>query len=99
MNNGTIKIYFFDSVGKEPPNQIKKFLKYVQKKLFHNTKVEKKFNNIQHQYENSECGVYCINFIDNMVSNPNSFNDYINSKTPDKMMNQKRLEYFRPKMD
>ena len=69
MDDGSIKMYFFDSVGKGPPLQIKDFLKCLEKKLFFNSKIEKKYNNIQHQYGNSECGVYCIHFIDYMTSN------------------------------
>lgn len=95
-NDGTVKMYFFDSVGIKPPKEINNFLKYLEKHLFYKSKnIEKKYNNVQHQYKNSECGVYCIDFIDNMTSDSNSFDTYIDKKTTDDAMNEKRKLYFR----
>jgi hypothetical protein len=53
-----------------------------------------RFNNIQHQFENSECGVYSINFITRLVQGE-SFNSIINNVTNDEQMNSKRKLYFR----
>ena len=91
----TIQMYFYDSVGIKPPKVLDQFLYYLRKKLFKNYKIEKKYNNVQHQYKNSECGVYCIDFIDNMTSDSNSFDTYIDKKTADDAMNEKRKLYFR----
>lgn len=96
MNDGEIKMFFFDSVGSKPPSEIKNFFKLLENKLFINNKIDKRFNNIQHQFKNSECGVYCIDFIDNMISNPNSFESYILRKTADDEMQKNRFHYFRP---
>ena len=53
-----------------------------------------RYNNIQHQFENSECGVYSINFIVRLLQGE-KFNDIINNVTTDGKMNQFRKEYFR----
>jgi hypothetical protein len=97
------QIYFFDSVGKPPGRNIRKFItkmtkemynrkyntniknlkvkdklnsiknlshKEIKKILYNDTKLKNlvngidiRYNNVQHQFKNSECGVYSINFI------------------------------------
>ena len=63
-------VYFFDSVGEIPGeliiNLVHKIinqLKEIDNKNNINYKNNFKYNNKQHQYENSECGVYSILFI------------------------------------
>lgn len=92
--NNKIGMYFYDSVGKKAPYEIQHFFKRLQKDLFYNDNIEKKYNYIQHQYKNSECGVYCINFIDKMISSSN-FDNFIKNKIKDDDMNRNRIEYFR----
>ena len=53
-----------------------------------------RYNNIQHQFANSECGVYSINFIIRLVSGE-SFDNIINNITNDDLMNKNRKIYFR----
>jgi len=53
-----------------------------------------RYNNIQHQFNNSECGVYSINFIIRLVSGE-SFDSVINNITKDEQMNANRKIYFR----
>lgn len=53
-----------------------------------------RYNNKQHQFDNSECGVYSINFIIRLVSGE-SFESVINDITKDEMMNRNRKIYFR----
>ncbi len=53
-----------------------------------------RYNNIQHQFENSECGVYSINFIIRLVGGE-SFDSVINDITKDEEMNANRKVYFR----
>jgi len=65
--------------------------------LFHKKKTKGydiKFNDIQHQYKDSECGVYSIHFILKMLQN-NSFSDITESKILDNDMNQFRDKLFR----
>lgn len=96
MQDGEIKMYFFDSVGHKPPSEIKNFFKILQNNLFRKNKIDKRYNNIQHQFKNSECGVYSIDFIENMVSNPQSFEKYILNRTSDDEIQKNRFKYFRP---
>ena len=53
-----------------------------------------RYNNIQHQFDNSECGVYSINFIIRLVSGE-SFDSVVNNITKDEAMNANRKIYFR----
>ena len=53
-----------------------------------------RYNHIQHQFENSECGVYAIDFIKRLVSGE-SFDDVINNITKDEQMNANRKVFFR----
>ena len=55
-----------------------------------------KYNDIQHQFENSECGVYSINFILRLLKGE-SFENIINNITKDEEMNDCRNKYYRKK--
>lgn len=69
IKNGTI--FFFDSAGDKAPKQVMKFVKMVTdqgKKL--PEKIRFKFDQnypVEHQYRNTECGVYSIYFIIHML--------------------------------
>ena len=124
------QIYYFDSVGTEPPKRIRKFINRITKYLYSkkyninlpindvisefkkintstinkNTKThlnnllngqfDIKYNQIQHQFKNSECGVYSMNFILNLVKG-NSFEYVVNNIILDEEMNDMRKEFFR----
>ena len=53
-----------------------------------------RYNNIQHQFNNSECGVYSVNFIIRLLEGE-SFDSIINNITKDDKMNANRKIYFR----
>lgn len=53
-----------------------------------------RYNSKQHQFGNSECGVYSINFIVRLVGGE-SFDDITNNITKDNKINNCRPEYFR----
>jgi hypothetical protein len=54
-------------------------------------------NFIQHQYKNTECGVYSINFIDNMLTSGKGFYDIITHINDDDTLNNMRYtKYYRP---
>jgi hypothetical protein len=55
--------------------------------------IDIKYNSNQHQTENSECGVYSINFITRLLDGE-EFNDISNNIVKDKIMNQNRKIYF-----
>ena len=52
-----------------------------------------KYNDIQHQFDNSECGVYSMNFIIRLVEGE-TFDDIVKNVTRDEEMNKFRSEYF-----
>jgi Ulp1 protease family, C-terminal catalytic domain. len=79
-------VYFFDSNGKRPVEQIRKLMRRVVNFIQtdgKNNKIVVGYNHIQHQYENSECGVYSINFITRMLEGE-QFENICESKVPDK---------------
>jgi hypothetical protein len=53
-----------------------------------------RYNNIQHQFENSECGVYSINFIVRLVGGE-TFDEITKNIKKDDFMNNCRKTYFR----
>ena len=56
-------------------------------------KFDIRFNNVQHQFKNSECGVYSINFIIRLVKGQ-SFDHITKNITDDDDMNDCRKVYF-----
>lgn len=116
-------VYFFDSFGKKPIPNIKKFInrvaKYMYKKVYDVNmpmkyvdialkkydrlskpvqnalkKIDLRYNKIQHQKANSECGVYSINFILRMLKG-DSFDEIVNNPVRDLEMEGCREKYFR----
>lgn len=89
-------IYFYDSYGTRPVENIANFMKkfddfYINK---FNKKIEMDHNNTRHQYENSECGVYSINFILQLLNGKQI--SYIKDvKVKDKVINKLRKKIFR----
>ncbi len=53
-----------------------------------------RYNKIQHQFKNSECGVYSMNFIIRILEGE-KFDDIVNKITNDDKMNLNRNIYFR----
>tara|TARA_B100000795_G_C22691458_1_gene395793 strand:- start:20 stop:889 length:870 start_codon:yes stop_codon:yes gene_type:complete len=90
-------IYYFDSYGTNEPNEIKNLSERLleQAKQLGKMNMKYKVNQHRHQYRNSECGVYCINFIVNMLKG-HSFDKYTKKVIKDLEMNKKREFYFSP---
>jgi hypothetical protein len=98
----TKSIEFFDSVGSandtdgKPPKEIDSFMRKVASEYHKGMgeALEYKFNTVQHQYKNSECGVYCINFIlERLKGVP--FKVVTGYAVKDDQMNERRKEFFR----
>ncbi len=53
-----------------------------------------RYNKIQHQFKNSECGVYSMNFIIRLLEGE-TFDEIVNDITNDEAMNRIRGKYFR----
>lgn len=91
-------IFFFDSAGDSIPQELIKFVKTVQKQgealnppiLFH---FDQNYP-IEHQYENTECGIYSIFFITHMLQDKIN-GDYLKTHIlDDKYMQQFRKVYY-----
>ena len=89
INSGFPSIYFFDSVGNEPQKNIKKIINKLRK----NKKLNYYYNDIPHQKEDTECGIYCLHFITNMI-NKGNFNKYIKNIKSDNYMHKYRNFFF-----
>ena len=82
-------ILFFDSAVTYPSlhKEIQEFVKDI-KKQYSDIDFTFKYNNVQHQQSNSECGMYSIYFILTMVDADNMKNSSMNSiETFDKYFN------------
>ena len=93
INNKKQEIYYFDSYGDNIPRRIKKFANKVilqGKKL--NKKYVLKLNKTRHQYSDSECGMYSLYFITELIKGK-PFSRF-NRKIKDKHMKKLRKIYF-----
>lgn len=69
---------------------------YMRKETKNNveSKINVEYNRNRHQYKNSECGVYSLNFILRLL-NGNTFEEVTNNKVLDDEINECRDVYFR----
>jgi hypothetical protein len=91
------EIYFFDSFAKQPGERIQKFGdKFLNEFSGGGNSKQNNiiYNKIRHQFSNSECGVYSMNFIIRLLQGE-SFNDITGNITKDTDMNACRKSYFR----
>jgi hypothetical protein len=88
-------IYYFDSFGKKPGKRTARFIKKFYNHMTSNGRnMDIRFNKKQHQFNNSECGVYSMNFIIRSL-NGETFDEITNNITKDTDMNACRNVYFR----
>ena len=90
-------IYYFDSFGTKPEKRvrslIRKHAKYMNSKGINSKNIIADYNKIQHQKENSECGVYSMNFLIRMARG-DDFQKLCKNAIPDKKINKCRSIYF-----
>lgn len=92
------QVYFFDSYGIKPEYRIRKLIRRMSNNLIELLNVKPseltiEYNDIRHQYGDSECGVYSVNFIERMLEGE-SFKELSEKKTCDADINQMRKKYF-----
>lgn len=90
------EIYYLDSYGEKIPRQIKKFAKKVQKQsLKIGDKKEYKLleNKRRHQFSESECGMYSLYFIIQMLKGT-TFKKFTSKRIKDNYMMKLRKIYF-----
>ena len=89
------EIYYLDSYGEKIPKQINKFSNKVKKQA--NALNLPKFilheNKRRHQFSESECGMYSLYFIIQMLKNDN-FKKFTKQRITDKYMKKLRKIYF-----
>lgn len=73
---GKGEAYYYDSVGTRPPQEIFEFINRLNGQLSKN-KLKFAYNKNQHQRENTECGVFSMYFIENMIESDGKFNEFI----------------------
>jgi|LakMenEpi03Aug12_release.lakeMendotaPanAssembly.Ray.scaffolds.fasta_scaffold182753_3 hypothetical protein len=97
IDNKLKTLEYYDSVGVKPNRNIQKFINKVYKYLsLKGLDYTIKYNNIQHQFKNNECGVYSIHYIIKRL-NGTSFEKITTNIITDKQMNKFRYRIFRPK--
>lgn len=85
--------YYFDSNATPPPYEIIKFYKSIKSKLKSNT-FQIQHNTVQKQFENSECGMFCIYFLTLCLQNI-SFEKIMKTPFDDHKVFALRKKYFR----
>ena len=92
------KIFFFDSVGRKAPSEIMKFVEKIKmqgKQL--NPKINFTYDEnhpVEHQYGNTECGIYSIFFIIHMLQDKLTEHYLKTHILKDKYMEKFRKIYF-----
>ncbi len=90
------RIYYYDSYGTAPEKRVVALMNKFSKFYEQNTgkKSDVRYNSKRHQFGNSECGVFSINFILNMLQDKD-FDEIIEKGPNDKEVNKLRREFFR----
>jgi hypothetical protein len=89
-------IFFFDSNGDPVPKEIAALCVRIiqQAKTLGITLTFQQNAPMEHQYENTECGMYSLYFIINMVKDTHDYQYFMKHRVPDENMKKMRLKYF-----
>ena len=95
-NRSSPSIYYFDSADavhdiNKVPHQILELIEKIQKQNHYQFDVL--YNDKKHQYGDTECGVYCLHFLVEMLKGKN-FSDYVNNGISDKAISKFRKKFF-----
>lgn len=101
INSDKKEVCYFDSYGEDPPKEIRKLGKRILKQ---STELSEKFNNFKgfkfkvcskrHQYSNSECGVYSLYFIIELLKGNKNSSFFSKTRIPDDYVKKFRDIYF-----
>lgn len=93
-------VFYYDSVASPPPQEVITFMKQVEQQVQVLLKPKKTFvvdfNKVQKQTENSECGVFSMVFLTQMLKEQYAFSHVCEHMRKDKDMNQIRDVLYRP---
>lgn len=93
-------IYYFDSNSNDSiediPSEVLKFSNKIQEEVKNNydSVFEFKFNRQEHQKENTECGMYCLYFIIQMLTEKKTWDYFQKNKIHDDEIFKYRSIYF-----
>jgi hypothetical protein len=88
------KIVFFDSNGSPPPKEVTKLIDIIVKQGIQlNIIFDVLINKISHQMSNTECGMYCLYFIIEMLKDKN-IEYFLKKRIPDNKVFKLRKKYF-----
>jgi hypothetical protein len=85
-------VYFFDSYGMPPPEQVARFMRYL---TLQNPKLKLQTNGRPFQKSNTECGMYSLYFLIRMIAGAN-FKKFCKQPISDKWMYAFRNVLFDP---
>lgn len=96
VEQGNNYVFFFDSTGDTPQKEIREFIKTVmQQGRSLGIKFKYHENRKQHQKRNTECGMYALFMIVNLIEGTRSPQDFMKGvRIPDSHMLEFRKEYF-----
>ena len=88
-------IFYFDSVGDRTPSPIMRLIENVQNQMT-NLNIPHKVikNTMGHQRKNTECGIYCLFFINYLLNEKNDPNNLLENRIPDDEMEKYRKIFF-----
>ena len=89
-------LYYYDSVGNRPTGDIDRFVTRISKELEEadGKQPPYMFNDVKHQRSNTECGMFCLAFIDGMFNTDRTYTQMCNRLVSDADMIRRRTEYF-----
>ena len=90
-------IFYFDSYGIKPESRVRALMrqqtKFMESKGISIHEIRIDYNKVQHQKEDSECGVYSVNFLIRQARG-DDFDKLCTNPIPDKQINKCRRVYF-----
>eukprot|EP00873_Tetraselmis_striata_P033898 jgi/Tetstr1/454162/TSEL_041081.t1 len=89
-------LYYYDSTGRAPTGDINDIITRLSRELKEADGVEPPYmyNDTRHQSSNTECGMFCISFIDAMVNTRRTFPEMCQRMQDDAEMIRRRSRYF-----
>jgi hypothetical protein len=90
-------IFFFDSTSDDIPSEVNVLAERIisdAAKLTPSVSLKLIVNKKDHQYKNTECGMYSLFMIINMLTNKMTPDDFANRRIADEQMLQFRKKYF-----
>jgi hypothetical protein len=95
--NGKFGFYYYDSNAEQPSKYIHRLYDSIKTQL---PKIQQdiftmRTNDVKHQFKNTECGMFSMDFIINMLNKKNTFDQIIHQKIDDDIVFKKRKIFFR----